>query len=194
VVSWKDQPAVVVGAGPSAARTPLELARGKARVVAVNESWRLAPWADVLFAMDGIWWVDNKGVPQFPGRRVTSSPHAMKTFGLDCFICIGSTSGLRSIYLAEKFGASLILLVGFDMHDNGGTHWHPPHNTRVGLRNPGENEMRQWREDVERVADKFAERGTKVINCTPGSALTCFPYVPFERALDGDDHPHSAVR
>lgn len=178
----------MVGAGPSAAKTPLELARGKARVVAVNESWRLAPWADVLFAMDGVWWVDNGGLPQFAGRRVTSSPHAMKTFGLDCFICIGATSGLRSIYLAEKLQANPILLVGFEMHPNSGVHWHPPHCTRIGLRNPGDNEMKLWREDIERVADKFKARGTLIINCTPDSALTCFPQMPFEHALDGCHH------
>jgi len=156
--------------------------------VAVNESWRLAPWADVLFAMDGVWWVDNHGVPQFPGRRVTSSPHAMKTFGLDCFICIGATSGLRSIYLAEKLEANPILLVGFEMHPRNGVHWHPQHSTRNGLRNPGDNEMKLWREDIERVACNFAARGTRIINCTPGSALTCFPHAPFEQALDGCHH------
>ena len=129
-----------------------------------------------------MWWVDNQGLPQFAGRRVTSSPHATKTFGLDCFICGARQLACgRSIW--PKAGANPILLVGFDMHDNNGAHWHPPHNTRVGLRNPGENEMRQWREDVERVADKFAERGTKVINCTPGSALTCFPLRSFRAGV-----------
>ncbi len=179
----------MVGSGPSAAQTPLELARGRARVVAVNESWRLAPWADVLFAMDGVWWVDNGGVPQFAGRRVTASPHATEMFGLDCFSSNGATSGLRAIYLAERLGAKPILLVGFEMHSGNGVHWHPPHSTRVGLRNPGENEMKIWRDDVERVADKFAARGTVILNCTPGSALTCFPHVPFEQALDGCHRP-----
>lgn len=190
MVSWEGQIAVVVGAGPSAAKTPLEMARGKARVVAVNESWRLVPWADVLFAMDGAWWVDNRGVPQFAGRRVTSSPHATKMFGLDCFSCNGATSGLRSIYLAERLGAKPILLVGFEMHPRTGVHWHPPHSSRVGLRNPGKNEMKIWREDIERVASKFAARGTRIINTTPGSALTCFPHLPFEQALDGSHHPN----
>lgn len=185
--SWKGQTAIVIGAGPSAAKTPLELARGKARVVAVNESWRLAPWADVLFAIDAVWWVQHKGVPQFAGRRVTSSPFAMKTFGLDCFVSIGATSGLRAIYLAEKLQANPILLVGFEMHPNNGVHWHPPHHE---LRNPGKDEMKIWREDIERVAGMFAARGTKIVNCTPESALTCFPHVPFEQALDGSHHPN----
>jgi hypothetical protein len=124
-------------------------------------------------------------VPQFLGRRVTSSSHATNKFGLDCFISAGVTSGLRSIYLAEKLEANPILLVGFEMHPRNGVHWHPPHSTRAGLRDPGDNEMKLWREDIERVADKFAARGTRVINCTPDSALTCFPQMAFEQALDG---------
>jgi hypothetical protein len=97
---------------------------------------------------------------------------------------------LRAIYLAERLGAKPILLVGFEMHPGNGVHWHPPHSARVGLRNPGENEMKIWRDDVERVAPKFAARGTEIINCTPDSALTCFPYVPFAKALDGRHRPH----
>lgn len=182
-MNWKDQIAVIVGAGPSASAMPLELARGVARVIAINESWRLVPWADILYATDGIWWIDNKGVPEFEGRRFTSSPHAMTELGIDLFMAQGATSGTRALYLAERLQANPVLLVGFEMHCDNGVHWHPPHNGR--LRNPGPKEMAIWRADLERVAPGFAERGMRIINCTPTSALTCFPYVNLIEALNG---------
>lgn len=168
---------------------PLELARGQAKVIAINESWRLVPWADVLYATDGVWWTDNHGVPEFEGKRMTSSPHAWAQFrkdGMDLFMAAGATSGTRAIYLAERLGANPVLLVGFEMHCDNGIHWHPPHNGR--LRNPGENEMAVWREDIERLAPIFAGRGMRIINCTPTSALKCFPYVPLAEALNGGHH------
>ena len=55
------QDAVIVGSGPSARATDFSLIDIRTRVIAVNESWRLVPWADVLYATDGIWWSLNKG-------------------------------------------------------------------------------------------------------------------------------------
>lgn len=183
VADWQGQTAIIVGSGPSAATTPLELARGRARFIAVNDSWRLVPWADMLYASDGIWWIDHNGVPEFKGRRLTSSPHAMRTFGIELFTSVGSTSGQRAISLAEKMKANPILLVGFEMHTGNGVHWHEPHQGR--LRNPGKGEMLVWRMDMERVARRFAERGTRILNCTPASALKCFRYLPFLEAING---------
>lgn len=180
-MNWANQTAVIVGSGPSASATPLELARGIAKVIAINESWRLVPWADALYATDGIWWNDNNGVPEFQGRRFTSSPHAWREWGVDLFMATGATSGTRAIYLAERLEANPVLLVGFEMHCDNGGHWHPPHGGR--MRNPGKGEMQIWREDLEARAEYFDRRGVRIINCTPGSALECFPYVPFTEAL-----------
>ncbi len=180
--NWKDKIAVVVASGPSASTTPLEMARDRARVIVVNESWRLAPWADVLYATDGVWWEQNKGMTGFEGRRVTSSPYAVKAFGIDLFVTVGSCSGMRAIHLAEEMKANPILLVGFEMHVGNGVHWHEPYNNKQ-LRNPGKQQMIVWRMDMERLATKLADRGTHVINCTPDSAIKCFPYKPFAEAL-----------
>lgn len=167
---------------------PLELARGQARVIAINESWRLAPWADALYASDGLFWIEHKGLPEFEGIRLTSSPNAMTEFGIDLFMAPGESSGARAIYFAERLGASPILLVGFECHADNGVHWHPPHGGR--LRNPGEGQMKIWREDIERRAEEFARRGIRIINCTPGSRLECFPYMPFVEALNGAHVAH----
>jgi hypothetical protein len=153
----------------------------RVRIVAVNDSWRLVPWADAVYATDALWWIHHNGVPEFKGQRITASPYAAKLFGIELFAPAGATSGVRAIQLAEYKGANPILLVGFEMHPRDGVHWHQPHGGR--LRNPGVAEMRIWCTDMEVHARKFERRGTRVINCTPGSALRCFKFMPLEQAL-----------
>ena len=182
---WENQTAVVLASGPSAAAAQVELARDRARILVINESWRLAPWADALFATDATWWDRRGGCPEFKGRKFCASANAAKAWQLEVFVSPGPTSGLRGIFLAEKLGANPILLLGFEHHVRNGVHWHPPHQGR----NPGKPEMVFWRHEIERMGPGFAKRGTKVINCTPDSALKCFPFLPFLEAINGGHSP-----
>lgn len=188
-LDWSGATAVIVASGPSAARAPLLIAAERAKVVVVNNSWKLAPWADVLYGCDAGWWFHNDGVPLFLGRKITSSPAATRRFGIELFVTRGGNSGLRAIRLAEQFGATTILLVGFDMHNRDGAHWHPPHGGK--LRNPVPSVMAQWVDEITREAHRFK---AKVVNCTPGSALTCFPFMPLEDAIDGRRYQDSTDR
>jgi hypothetical protein len=181
VVDWSGHAAIVVASGPSAANEPLVEYFGRAKFIVVNDSWRLAPWADVLFACDEAWWHANNGCPQFKGRRVTASPRCMEKYGIDVFFSTGTNSGLRAIYLAERLGANPICMVGFDMHPKNGVHWHAPH---AKLRTPGAAEMLTWRNETEWAADRFREKGVRVINCTPGSALKSYPYMPLDQVIN----------
>lgn len=178
--AWTDHAAVVVASGPSAISVPLELFRYRAKFIAVNDSWKLVPWADALYACDESWWDVNNGLPEFAGRRFTASPRTMRRYGIDLFCSTGTNSGLRAAYLAERFGANPICLVGFDMHAKRGIHWHHPYER---LRNPGASQMKEWVKETDLAAELFKRRGVKVINCTPGSALTKYPYMPLEQAL-----------
>lgn len=191
-LDWTGETVLIVASGPSAGKAPLELARGRAKVIAVNSSWRLVPWADILFACDSAWWFQYGGCPEFKGRKITSSPVAMQRFKIDMFAAVGNNSGKRAIDLAEKLGSRRVLLIGFEMHTGDGIHWHDRHPGR--LHTPGTGEMAMWRGEMEKVGPKYATRGVTVINCTPGSALKCFPYLPFEEALNNghDDHASRA--
>jgi hypothetical protein len=60
---WHGETAVIVASGPSAAGVNLECAKGKAKFIAINDSWRLVPWADALYAHDHAWWEVWNGVP-----------------------------------------------------------------------------------------------------------------------------------
>lgn len=180
MAEWKGHIAIVVASGPTASAEPLEPYRNRGKFIVVNDSWKLAPWADVLFACDELWWKANDGCPQFKGRRVTASPNTMKRYGIDLFCSTGTNSGLRAIYLAERLGANPICMVGFDMHPKNGVHWHKPH---AQLRNPGANEMLVWRNETEWAAEQFKAKGVQVINCTPGSALTKYPYISLAKVF-----------
>ena len=72
---WRGETAVIVAGGPSAAGVPLEVARGQAKFIVINDSWRLAPWADALYASDFAWWGVNHGAPAFRGLKISQDDH-----------------------------------------------------------------------------------------------------------------------
>jgi hypothetical protein len=39
-------------------------------ILTVNESWRLARWADVAYGCDGSWWKLRRGLPGFAGTKL----------------------------------------------------------------------------------------------------------------------------
>ncbi|HEX9768426.1 MAG TPA: hypothetical protein VGA50_04545 [Kiloniellales bacterium] len=179
---WAGETAVLVGSGPSL--TPVQACAtcGRARVLAVNDSWRAVPWADLLYACDGKWWDAHQGVPGFPGAKWTQDAGAAARWALrfvksenppgmsrdPAVVHQGGTSGYQALNLALHLGARRILLVGYDYSKG---HWfgdHPPplNNTEFGER----------AKSFERAAVDIREHwpGVEVVNCTPGSAIDAF--------------------
>lgn len=178
---WRGKTAVVVAAGPSASEAPLETIRGLLPVLAVKESWRLVPWADVLYGCDDKWWIVRNGVTGFHGLKITSNHRCSSMFpDLHRVRMDGNNSGIRAVRLAELYGATRIVLVGFDMHPRNGIHWHGPHGPE--LRNADADKMEIWRKEMD--AAKFT---ADVINTSKSSALKSYRYLPFAEAIrDGD--------
>ena len=73
---WPGETLACLGVGPSLTAAQVAALRGKTRSIAINDAWRLAPWADVLYACDGRWWRKHKGVPAFKNLKVTLSNSA----------------------------------------------------------------------------------------------------------------------
>jgi len=138
--------------------------RGKAKVVAVSDAFRLAPWADFLVSNDRKWWEANPEAYLFKGRKFCSHP-LNKAESFRKHVHMGRNSGLMGMCLAKDLGAKRILLCGFDMH---GTHFFGEHGH--GLKNTTEKifkvHVRQF--------DRFS--GCNVVNCTAGSRLLKFPF------------------
>lgn len=68
---WLGGTAVVIGGGPSLTPEQVELVRlskhegGVTGVIAVNDAYLMAPWADILYGADVRWWQwQEKGIPR----------------------------------------------------------------------------------------------------------------------------------
>lgn len=93
----------------------------------------------------------------------------------------GPNSGFQAINLAVQFGATRIMLVGFDMHTVGGVHWHGAHGD--GLVNPHEVCFVKWRRILDAAAARFRSLGVELVNCSPHSALSAYPKMTIEQAM-----------
>lgn len=75
---WGDLPVVVLGGGPSLTPDQFELVRAAraadaVRVIAVNDAYLLAPWADVCYAADAKWFVWHTNGIDKPGLGLTAA-------------------------------------------------------------------------------------------------------------------------
>ena len=68
---WTGKVCAIVASGPSAKSAPISLLRDKAKVIVINESYQLCPWADVLYGCDAQWWRLRSGVNGFRGMKVS---------------------------------------------------------------------------------------------------------------------------
>lgn len=159
----------------------------------------MAPRSGVLYACDLKWWESASGqraIREFPGLKITQDARAADRYGLrrvaldsaDHEISMlpgrigsGGNGGFQALNLALQFGASKIILLGFDMRVDRGLHWHGQHGR--GMNNPTIEAIPKWIAHFERNAPRIEEMGIEVINATPGSALTCFIQKPLDRAI-----------
>lgn len=199
--SWRGETVVLVGSGPSAIDIPLELGIGRARFVGINTSWRLCPWADVLYACDYQWWLHYGGCPEFKGPlRVCVSPQILnrpewKVNYLECakpddrmlldrpgIVGWGGNSGFNALNFVAQLKPEKIILVGYDMCKHWGAHWHSPHPQ--GMSNPTFATIKRWLRVTDGAAGVLSTAGITVVNCSPISALSAYPKMSFAEALD----------
>lgn len=153
----------------------------------------MAPFADVLFAMDHCWWKAYGNEVDGDFELWTSSLQASRIWGLNWIrseqgggvsqrrdtIRHGGNSGFQAVSLALYFGAAQVVLLGYDMQFTGGrTHWHGDHI--AGLGNPIEKKMRDWHGRFSALAGVAPGR---IVNATRETALRCFPKVDLLESL-----------
>lgn len=164
--------------------------------IAINTTFRLAPWAWMLYAADQQWWdhPDYRDARGFAGLKVSCEPAAgilrMENTGTTGFdpmpwrLRTGGNGGYQGMHIAVHAGARRILLCGFDMH---GGHWHPEHHHTLKQTQPDTYE--RWLRRFADVAPVLERMGLDVVNCTPGSALTCFRRADLESELATSPEP-----
>lgn len=190
---WRGETCAIIASGPSLEEKDVEFVKGKARCIVVNDNYRLAPWADILYAADTNWWDWHNGAPGFKGVKATVSQSAAKKYGLrwlryndpdkpglelEDSTCIrtgytGGNSGLQAINVAAHLGVERIVLLGFDMKSNGANHWfgeHPNHTPGAKT-----DKYLRFRKATAQTVPDLKAAGIEVINCTRDTALECFP-------------------
>jgi hypothetical protein len=183
---WPCSTIVCIGGGPSLTQADVDAVRGRARVVAINDAYRLAPWADVLYAADRKWIDWHDGVPGFAGPKYSiesqdPTPRPDWTvlrntgpLGLELLnasgLRAGFNSGYQAIGLAVHFGAARIVLLGYDMGPSadGRSHWFGDHPDGKASPYP------QMIAAFDTLAVALAECGVSVVNCSRRTALTTF--------------------
>lgn len=149
-----------------------------------NTTFRIAPWADMLYAMDRQWWEAHKEevAATFRGERVSSNPVAqkyqVKRLGPDTLKTF-QNSGAGCISLAVLSGAEKVIMLGYDCQKTGGqAHWHGDHPK--GLGNAGKIE--KWPAKFRQLKTHIGAKA-QVINASRVTALDMFERQSLEDAL-----------
>jgi len=178
----------ILGSGPSLTQADVDLLRGRVDgVVAVNDSYRLCPWATVLYAGDRHWWKWHKGAPGFAGRKFSISstvypdvqvlkrgPETGLSMSPDT-LALGRNSVYQAMNLAVHFGATSIILLGVDLQ---GTHFFGLHPD--GSKPPFD----LCRQRFATLVQPLAQLGIEVVNCSRVTTLRCFARRTLEDVLD----------
>jgi len=199
---WSGKTAVVIGSGPSLSLKQIAMIwQAKMNmhigVIAVNDNYQIAPWADWVYGCDyKFWqWHHQSVLAHFDGRKCTTDAKAAELWpvldylvgedrpGWSCDysrLHYGKNSGYQAVNLAFLLGAVKIILVGFDHCFPGNcAHWFGDHPDKV--RSWYEN----WTECWQSVVPQAKDHGIEIINSTPESALKVFPARPLISALNG---------
>lgn len=201
MLAWNGATVAIMASGASLSVEQCECVRAwrderpeKRRAIAINTTFRRAPWADVLYACDWAWWqvYHDEVQKTFAGELWTQDDFAAKEYGLHFIrsenarglsrtpdvIHQGANSGYQAIGLAHQAGAKRIVLLGYDMR---GGHWHGDHPARL---NRTQN-FNNWLANFVDLAADLANAGVTVVNASTSSetVLRCFPLVELDEAL-----------
>jgi len=197
---WQGETAFLIAGGPSVLGQNLEALRGR-RVVVVNSSVYVAPWADVLFSGDERWEINHRStVKAFKGRVLSATwgsvpyqcryieflrkpkpgevPAGLSSDPSEVFF--KNTSVRGAINVLCHLGVSRIVTLGLDGGPDatGKTHHHAPHKWG---RNP--DGWRLQRDELEGVAVAIKDRGVELLNASPGSKLSFWPIVELKDVI-----------
>lgn len=195
---WRGQACAIIASGPSTKAANVAQLHGRLKVLAIKQNVDLCPLADVVYGCDRPWWDHRRGLPDFKGLKIAFDPGVnypgvhkirIRDKKLDDIIVdepgvvgAGGNSGFQALNLAVQFGASRILLVGFDMTDRSGPHWYGRNNWPKS-NNPSESNFRRWRGAFAKASITLATMGIEVVNASPISEIKTFKQMTVEQAL-----------
>ena len=202
--SMKNRTCVIIASGPSLRQQDVNLiAKHKDQIttVVINDAYRLAPWADVLFSSDAAWISHHGGnIAHLKFEKITleSEPGSKadrqaRRYGFKAIpfkwgsglnlgsnaVHAGHCSGFAAFNHAVNQGFDPICLIGFDCmaEDNARLHFfgNHPKPLRNGL------PFKKIVAEFEKAATQIEARGEPaVFNFTRKTALTCFDQMDLE--------------
>jgi len=202
---WPGERCFILGGGPSLPLSRLHLLAGR-RTIAVNSAYKVAPWADVMIFGDCKWFNPHGfGLKNFAGLKITTCARFVDEPGLRLakkdlmpygvstnpdVLFWNLSTGAMAINLAFLLGVTEIVLLGFDMKkaEDGRDNFHPDYG-HPAERNPYPRFLLPFpsiKSDLDRL-------GVRVVNGTPGSALTIWPILDLAQEVDfgaGIDFSH----
>ena len=192
---WLGETVFIIGGGPSLQDFNWTGLYGK-KTIAINKSLLSFPQANVLYWTDSrvySWMkadIDNFKGPKYTIRDNPSYIGDIKIlrkgnkFGLEeakDTLSHGNNSGYAAINLAYHLGAKRIILLGYDMGNDGKRgHHHDGYPVPV----TGDNIYRdQFIPGFKILADLLKTKGIEVYNASPNSLLNTWPKITLEKAL-----------
>jgi len=192
---WEGRTVAILASGPSMSQGVADAVAHLPRI-AINTTYRLAPDADILYACDPAWWQAHpeaasvRGIKlaleHVPGKRmpVPDGVLFMRNTGRRGFdpnpgcLRTGDNSGAQALQVAVHAHAARVLLLGFDMK---GGNWHGRHPAGLAQSDPAK--CRKFVTAFRSLAVELARQPVEILNCTPGSALDCFPRARLDDVL-----------
>ncbi|MDD5541254.1 MAG: hypothetical protein PHG61_11245 [Candidatus Marinimicrobia bacterium] len=191
--AWKGHRCFIIGGGPTVLTHNLDRLAGEL-TIGVNRAYDVY-YPSILCALDPQFyeWAEDGAFGIFSEMRYRSYPGtkawarvrpdtSINASGIYNFYLYNwpvNNSGQAAINLAIELGASPIYLIGFDLKGN-------PINFHDGYPTGASSDVYDgFIESIERyVPEKAKEHGVEVINLSPDSALTIFPFADFDEVLD----------
>lgn len=193
---------VCLGGGPSLTLDDLDACRqANCLLLAINNTYTIAPDAIALFAADRTWWWWHPDALMHQGLKFMFPPSDVKALpgvtvlrrsgqrGLEVddrsALRSGGHSGYAGINLAAHLVGphSRILLLGYDLQPSptGEHHWHGEHP------NGSHPRYAQWRDIYQTLLAPLAALDISLINCSRATAITGVPRASLADALNHTD-------
>jgi hypothetical protein len=197
---WPGERCFIVCGGESVRAQRHLIPQLKGRVIVVKHGVLLRPDADVLFVTAEPWDVlpllpkfkgthvvmrrgqGKDGIPDYV-KVVTRTKDHEHLCDLPTHVC-GYDAGTSAINLAYHFGATEIVLLGYDMT---GGRWFCDADGRGEWKHPmpviPEAHFRRHMGPLTALAEDAARKGVRIVNCSPISRVTAFERQPLEAFL-----------
>ena len=194
---WINETVFIIGGGPSLSNFDFNALLGK-KVIAINKAILSYPQAQALYWTDSRFygWYEQE-VDSYKGLKYTIRPNYRytensevnilrkgKKFGLEKAVdtlAHGNNSGYAAINLAYHLGARRIILLGYDMGNNGTkSHFHEGYPTR---QTSDKIYQDQFIPGFKQLAEELKAKNIEVLNASPYSRLTSFPKITLEKAM-----------